>query len=76
MCSPLITNSPLTIKMNDPNDLTELKTPPFSREAEQSVIGGLMLKNDVWDDVSEIIQETDFYLGEHKILWRAIAKIQ
>lgn len=34
-----------------------------------------MLKNNAWDDVSEIIQETDFYLGEHKILWRAIKEL-
>ena len=69
MCSPLIP------KMNSQDDLTELKTPPFSREAEQSVIGGLMLKNDAWDDVSEIIQEPDFYLRQHQILWKAFIRL-
>jgi replicative DNA helicase len=43
----------------------------YSKEAEQSVLGGLMLNNDAWDDVSEILSETDFYLREHQLIWRA-----
>lgn len=49
-----------------------LKRPPHSAEAEQSIIGGLMLENQVWDKVSTKICEADFYRTEHRILFRAI----
>lgn len=45
-----------------------LKRPPHSVEAEQSIIGGLMLDNQVWDKVSNKLCETDFYRTEHRIL--------
>ena len=40
---------------------SSLKVPPHSIEAEQSVLGGLMLDNNAWDQVSDIITEEDFY---------------
>lgn len=49
-----------------------LKRPPHSVEAEQSIIGGLMLDNQVWDKISTKLCETDFYRIEHKLLFRAI----
>jgi replicative DNA helicase len=49
-----------------------LKTPPFSREAEQSVLGGLMLNNEAWSAIAELLTETDFYQRQHQILFRAI----
>ena len=38
-----------------------LKVPPHSIEAEQSVLGGLMLDNERWDDVAERVVADDFY---------------
>ncbi|ARG97135.1 replicative DNA helicase [Legionella micdadei] len=52
-----------------------LKRPPHSAEAEQSIIGGLMLDNQVWDKISSKLCETDFYRTEHRILYRAIAEL-
>jgi replicative DNA helicase len=52
-----------------------LKTPPFSKEAEQSVLGGLMLNNETWVSIADILTETDFYLSEHQILFRAIKSL-
>lgn len=49
-----------------------LKRPPHSVEAEQSILGGLMLENQVWDAVSTKLTETDFYRTEHRILYRAM----
>ena len=49
-----------------------LKRPPHSIEAEQSIIGGLMLENQVWDTVSAKLCEADFYRMEHRTLYRAI----
>ncbi|HAU2069857.1 TPA: replicative DNA helicase, partial [Legionella pneumophila] len=52
-----------------------LKRPPHSVEAEQSIIGGLMLDNQAWDKVSNKLCETDFYRTEHRILFRAISAL-
>lgn len=52
-----------------------LKRPPHSVEAEQSILGGLMLDNQVWDNISSKLCETDFYRTEHRTLFRAIADL-
>ncbi len=57
------------------NSLEPLKKQPFSREAEQSVLGGLMLNNDAWLSIAEMMGETDFYQPEHQILFRAIKSL-
>ena len=46
-----------------------LKVPPHSLEAEQSVIGGLMLDNRAWDEVADIINEKDFSRALISISW-------
>lgn len=58
---------------NSPKTVDPLKRPPHSVEAEQSIIGGLMLDNQVWDKVSTKLCETDFYRTEHRILFRSIS---
>jgi replicative DNA helicase len=50
-----------------------LKVPPHSVEAEQAVLGGLMLDNDAWLQVTEHISEADFYRNDHRLIFRAIA---
>ena len=50
----------------------DLKVPPYSLEAEQSVIGGLMLVNRAWDDIADIINEQDFYRHDHGLILRSI----
>lgn len=52
-----------------------LKRPPHSAEAEQSILGGLMLDNQAWDKVSSKLCEADFYRTEHRILFRAVATL-
>lgn len=52
-----------------------LKRPPHSVEAEQSIIGGLMLDNQVWDKISTKLCEADFYRTEHRILFRSISSL-
>jgi replicative DNA helicase len=49
-----------------------LKRPPHSIEAEQSILGGLLLDNQVWDKISAQLCEKDFYRGEHRVIFRAI----
>lgn len=55
--------------------IESLKTPPFSVEAEQSILGGLMLENEAWFNVTDLVSETDFYRHEHQILFRAIKSL-
>ncbi|MDH5355571.1 MAG: replicative DNA helicase [Gammaproteobacteria bacterium] len=50
----------------------DLKVPPHSLEAEQSVIGGLMLDNQSWDNIADVINEQDFYRHDHALIFRAI----
>ncbi|HEX9584971.1 MAG TPA: replicative DNA helicase [Gammaproteobacteria bacterium] len=52
-----------------------LKMPPHSIEAEQSVLGGLMLENAAWDRIADVIGEADFYRREHRIIFKAIAAL-
>ena len=49
---------------------------PFSVEAERAVLGGIMLKNDVWDLVSGVVLEEDFYKDEHKLIFKTIKNLQ
>ncbi|NCS65308.1 MAG: replicative DNA helicase [Hydrogenophilales bacterium CG_4_8_14_3_um_filter_62_83] len=54
------------------SELAALKLPPHSVEAEQSVLGGLMLENTAWDRVADLINEQDFYRADHRAIWRQI----
>lgn len=49
-----------------------LKIPPHSIEAEQSVLGGLMLDNSAWDQVADRLSEYDFYRADHRLIFQAI----
>lgn len=53
----------------------QLKIPPHSVEAEQSLLGGLMLDNQSWDKVTSKVVEEDFYRFEHRLIFRAIASL-
>jgi replicative DNA helicase len=55
--------------------IASLKVPPHSVEAEQSVLGGLMLDNNAWDRVSEKVVKGDFYLRQHKQIFTAMATL-
>lgn len=52
-----------------------VKMPPHSIEAEQSVLGGLMLDNEAWDKVSEKVVDADFYLRSHRHIFKAMAAV-
>ena len=52
-----------------------LKIPPYSINAEQSVIGALMLDKQAWDKVADFLIEDDFYRRDHQLIFRAIAQL-
>jgi replicative DNA helicase len=54
--------------------IESLRLPPHSVEAEQAVLGGLLLSNVAWDRIGDLISESDFYRADHRVLWRVITK--
>lgn len=52
-----------------------LRVPPHSIEAEQAVLGGLMLSPESWDRISDRIVEEDFYRRDHRLIFRAIGDL-
>ena len=52
-----------------------LKVPPHSIEAEQSVLGGLMLNNDAWFELVEIVGANDFYRTQHQLIFEAMMQL-
>ena len=61
--------------MPDDLPLDRLKLPPHSLEAEQSVLGGLMLDNDAADKIGDVISAEDFYSDAHRIVYRQIVQL-
>ncbi|MCE5360436.1 replicative DNA helicase [Candidatus Igneacidithiobacillus taiwanensis] len=53
----------------------DIKATPYSREAEQSVLGGLLIDPETWETVSELLVVTDFYERRHQTIFAAIAEI-
>ncbi|WP_322740401.1 DnaB-like helicase N-terminal domain-containing protein, partial [Aeromonas salmonicida] len=53
----------------------QLKVPPHSFEAEQSVLGGLMLDNEAWDRVAERVIDKDFYSRPHRLIFQAMTRL-
>jgi replicative DNA helicase len=51
------------------------KQPPHSMEAEQSVLGGLLLNNRAWYELADQISEEDFYTQDHRVIFRAIGEL-
>jgi replicative DNA helicase len=59
----------------DQGELDALRIPPHNVHAEQSMLGGLMLDNSTWDRIADMVVEGDFYRREHRLIFRAIAKL-
>jgi replicative DNA helicase len=67
----------------DPRDTTtprdeevaRLRVPPHSVEAEQSVLGGLLLDNLAWDRAADLLHDGDFYRYEHRLIYAAVAAL-
>jgi replicative DNA helicase len=52
-----------------------VKRPPHSVEAEQAILGGLMLDNQVWDKIGHKLCDADFYRTEHRLLFQCISNL-
>jgi replicative DNA helicase len=68
--------APISTKRTKPSlDTHAVKVPPHSIEAEQSVLGGLMLDNRAWDLIVDRVREVDFYRHDHRLIFRAMARL-
>lgn len=65
----------MSVEIETDKATSQLKLPPNSIEAEQSVLGALMLDNSKWDVVSDALVEEDFYQHRHKLIFRAIHRL-
>ncbi len=59
----------------DQLDVSALKVPPHSLEAEQAVLGGLMVDNEAWDRVVDSIRPEDFYRSDPRLLFNALGAL-
>ena len=57
--------------VKDPQ-IEAMRVPPQSVEAEQSVLGGLLLDNTAWDRISDIVSEADFYRADHRLIFQHV----
>ncbi|MGH8686226.1 MAG: replicative DNA helicase [Burkholderiales bacterium] len=60
--------------IGDPQ-LVALRLPPHSVEAEQSVLGGLLLDNQAFDRIADLVSTADFYRDDHRRIWRHITRL-
>jgi len=57
------------------SELVALKLPPHSVEAEQSVLGGLLLENSALERILDLVNEHDFYRADHRLIWRQTIRL-
>ncbi|MEP4891325.1 MAG: replicative DNA helicase [Aliiglaciecola sp.] len=60
---------------NRDDKVEKLKIPPHSMEAEQSVLGSMLIAPDSWDKVAEVVVEEDFYNRSHRTIFRSIVRL-
>ena len=57
------------------DSVESLKLPPHAVEAEQSVLGGLLLENEALDKIADILASSDFYRHDHRLIYEHIARL-
>ncbi|HZW86710.1 MAG TPA: replicative DNA helicase [Gallionella sp.] len=60
---------------NADTQLEQIKLPPHSVEAEQSVLGGLLLESSAMDKISDLVMAEDFYRHEHRLIFSQIVRL-
>jgi replicative DNA helicase len=57
-------------------DNPQPKLVPYSREAEEAILGAILINPDAYYDVAETLQASDFYIHRHRFIWEAITRLQ
>jgi replicative DNA helicase len=66
----------MNARLREDHDLAHLRVPPQSIEAEQAVLGGLMLAPDALPNVADLLTDSDFYRRDHQLIWTAIVELE
>ena len=69
------TSAPPPFDFPQDQQLSALRLPPHSIEAEQSLLGGILLDNAAWERIADLVNETDFYRDDHRRIYRHIFKL-
>lgn len=72
MSEVLLSKRQSTNRISNPS---AVKVPPHSIDAEQSVLGGLMLDNRAWDQVVDRLRGDDFYRNEHRLIFHVMSRL-
>jgi replicative DNA helicase len=56
--------------------MSTVKSPPHSIDAEQAVLGALLIDPNAWDRVASAIVEEDFYRKDHRLIFRAVSQLK
>ena len=75
MADPEFPSNVSEIRYPGTGEIARIKMQPHSAEAEQSVLGGLLLSADGWDAVAELVSDADFYRLGHRLIFRQIAQL-
>ena len=70
-----MSNMDMNYPMIDDAQLANVKRPPSSMEAERSVLGGLILDNEAWERIEDVLWEQDFYYGQHRVVFSHIKQL-
>ena len=75
--SAVVSSFPSTVPDDFGSDrqVAQLRIPPHSIESESSVLGGLLLDNNAWDRVGDLLNDSDFYRYEHRLIYAAIGAL-
>src|SRR2546429_8623226 len=57
------------------SQLLNLKVPPHSIDAEQSVLGGLLIDNGAFDKIGDVVTDGDFYRDDHRRIFRHVSRL-
>jgi len=66
---------PLKSRRDEGSALLDVRTPPHSVEAEQAVLGGLLLESSAYDNVADVVEAGDFYRPDHRLIFDAIGQL-
>lgn len=64
-----------SVFMENDRQVAQLRIPPHSLEAESSVLGGLLLDNSSWDRIGDLLNDSDFYRYEHRLVFNSISSL-
>ncbi len=61
--------------IREDQETSRIKVPPHSVEAEQAVLGGLLLDGSKWDLIGDVVSSGDFYRSDHRLIYQAIERL-